>query len=161
VARVLGSSATYSSEVQQRQLLWTARPIIDLPTSWQASRSLIATSSGRSDQYGGRTGDRGRQWRRGWDPFGTTHSASERTSRTSCVPSNGRSTFVTCGNVYSNVLGVKGSQVQILSSRRSTRGPLIWRNTRSTGFIASGCGDVQLSEPDEDRTGLTHPQAGS
>jgi hypothetical protein len=34
-------------------------------------------------------------------------------------------------------LGVKGSQVQILSSRRSKKAPVTWRNSRSPGLFVS------------------------
>jgi hypothetical protein len=49
-------------------------------------------------------------------------------------------TRLTCENTYPLVLGVKGSQVQILSSRRHTRGPLNWTTTSSAGLVCPVAG---------------------
>jgi uncharacterized DUF497 family protein len=54
-----------------------------------------------------------------WDPFGTTRHARPRTMRPVRHVINGYEPSLTCENVMFNVLGVKGSQVRILSARRS------------------------------------------
>ncbi|HEX5405067.1 MAG TPA: hypothetical protein VFX16_22515, partial [Pseudonocardiaceae bacterium] len=63
--------------------------------------------------------------------------AGDRTSNVIIKP------HVTCGNRCSNVLGVKGSQVQILSSRRSKELVDVERKPRSAGFLY---GSVDLDE---------------
>jgi hypothetical protein len=50
-----------------------------------------------------------------WGPHGMSDHEQRADDRTS---SESMTRHLTCGNAYSNVLGVKGSQVRILSSRR-------------------------------------------
>jgi len=54
-----------------------------------------------------------------WDQLGTTWCARSRTDHLRVDAWSTRISGVTCVNAWPNVPGVKGSQVQILSSRQS------------------------------------------
>jgi hypothetical protein len=106
------------------------------PTAWCFGMGLCK-GSGRSRKHG--LGDR----------LGTTRHARPRTTLPPWHVGDTHERQLTCGNAYSAILGVKGSQVQILSARRSYRSPLTWCLSRSEGFV------VYESDPVQDPRRLT------
>ncbi len=71
-----------------------------------------------------------------WDPFGTTRPARTRALSTTGTTTNTPRAHLTSKNGNPTVLGVKGSQVQILSSRRAKPQVMrLWLLTRVADSI--------------------------
>jgi hypothetical protein len=94
-----------------RQSGWPHRPSDGSPPTsappglLQLSTIMLARAAGNS----------------AWDPSGTTRGTRSYTTCTAGVVCIQHTARLTCANVYLDLLGVKGSQVQILSSRRRDR----------------------------------------